>query len=221
MRAQRTFLTILVVALAALPGSCGVVVETQGSGTIAIEQRSVSGFTRIGVSGAGDVVIEIGDGESLTIEADDNLLALLTSEVRGDRLELGVQNLQRIRPSQTIVYRVTATDLTGIAISGSADVSVADLSSDSVDVDISGSGSVDLSGVVDGLTVSISGSGSCDGGDLVSRTGDVSISGSGSATVDVSDDLDISISGSGSVLSLGSPDALTQSVSGSGSVIER
>ena len=220
MGTHRAAFFCLVAMLAALATSCGVVFETEGSGTITTETRSVSGFNEIAVSGSGDVIVEAGDEESLTIEADDNLLELLTSEVSGDRLELGVKTLQRIRPSRTIVYRVTVIDLAEFDISGSADVTITGLATGSFEASISGSGDIDVVGQADDLTVRISGSGSYDGGDLVTATGDVSISGSGSATVNATDELDISISGSGSVTYLGNP-SLRQSISGSGSVSQR
>ena len=140
--------------------------------------------------------------------------------MRGNRLELGVENLQRIRPSRTVVYRITVIDLTDFEISGSADVTITGLDTDSFDVGISGSGGIDAVGRAEGLTIRISGSGSFDGEGLASSTGDVSISGSGSATVNVAGELDISISGSGSVTYLGSP-SVSQSVSGSGTVTQR
>jgi hypothetical protein len=63
-------------ALLLLTG-CSVV---NGSGQTKSETRTVSGFTGIELSGTGEVTIEQGDAESLTVEADDNVLPALTSE---------------------------------------------------------------------------------------------------------------------------------------------
>ena len=58
--------------------ACGVV---GGSGKVETETRQVSGFTAIDLTGTGEVTIEQGETESLTIEADDNVLPALTSKV--------------------------------------------------------------------------------------------------------------------------------------------
>ncbi len=51
----------------------------QGSGDVITESRDVSGFDSVSLTGIGRVIITQGDKESLTIEADDNLLEYITS----------------------------------------------------------------------------------------------------------------------------------------------
>lgn len=53
------------------------------------ETRPVTGFSRLLIEYPADVVIRQGQTESLVIEADDNLLSQLSSEVRGGQLRLG------------------------------------------------------------------------------------------------------------------------------------
>ena len=66
--------------------ACSVI---NGSGHVETETRQVSGFTGIDLAGSGEVTIEQGDAESLTIEADDNVLPALTSKVSDSTLKLG------------------------------------------------------------------------------------------------------------------------------------
>src|SRR5918993_4416238 len=97
-----------VAALLVLTG-CSVV---NGSGQTKSETRPVSGFTGIELSGSGEVTIEQGEAESLTIEADDNVLPVLTSEVEDSVLRLGTKPRTRVQTDNPIRYRVTVDDLT-------------------------------------------------------------------------------------------------------------
>ena len=78
-----------------------------GSGHVETETRQVSGFTGIDLAGSGEVTIEQGDAESLTIEADDNVLPELTSEVSDSVLTLGTKPGTTVRTLNPIRYRVT------------------------------------------------------------------------------------------------------------------
>jgi hypothetical protein len=211
---------------------------TVGSGEVVTEARSVSGFDQIELQGSGEVRVTVDGTESLTIEAEDNIIDHLTSDVRGSTLVLGTD--RPITPTEDIVYTLTMVSLEGIEISGSGSITVADVAAEDFSVDVGGSGAVDVGDVaaasvfvrISGsgavtiggdaaeLELSISGSGAFDGERLEVSTGDVDISGSGSAVVNVSEMLDVVVSGSGNVEYLGDPDLEIDST-GSGSVSRR
>lgn len=191
---------------------------TFGSGSAAAESREVSGFREVVLMTSGDVNIEVTGTDSLTIEADDNILPLLTAEVVDGRLELGSRgSFSTTRP---ITYTITAADLTGVTVSGSGNVEVSGVSTDVFRVSISGSGNVTPSGSCHDLQVTVSGSGQYNGDDLQATTGTVTVSGSGDADVDVTQVLDVVVSGSGSVRYAGQP-TLNQKITGSGDVSHR
>ncbi len=125
-------------------GACAIVGE-RGSGRMAIEARDVSGFDQVDLSGSGTVLIAVTGTESLKIEAEDNILPLLTSEVRNGRLELGAK--QNISPTREIVYTITVVSLEAVRVSGSGSVTATDIDADAFNVDISGSGTVITGGV--------------------------------------------------------------------------
>jgi hypothetical protein len=207
-----------------------------GSGTIVTEQRTVSQFDRVSVSGSGELTLEQGDQESLTIVADDNLLPLIRSEVRGGHLSIGPQNVN-LGPTRTIHYQLhlknlselhlsgslrakagtLKTDRLGLRISGSGRIDVAHLESRALSTDISGSGTSTAAGVVDAQNVNISGSGDHHGFELKCARADVHISGSGHAWLWVSDEMNAHISGSGRVDYRGTP-SVDSHISGSGHV---
>ena len=198
-------------------GACAIVGE-RGSGRMAIEARDVSGFDQVDLSVSGTVLIAVTGTESLKIEAEDNILPFLTSEVRNGRLELGAK--QNISPTREIVYTITVVSLEAVAVSGSGSVTATGIDASGFDVKISGSGTVTPEGVSESLDLSISGSGVFEGEGLVSVTGTVSVSGSGNAVVNVTEDLDVRVSGSGNVEYLGDP-GVSISISGSGDISRR
>ena len=167
-------------------GACSIVGE-RGSGSMAIESRDVSGFDQVDLSLSGTVFIAVTGTESLTVEAEDNILPLLTTEVRNSRLELGGK--QSISPTREIVYTITVVSLEAVAVSGSGSVTATNIDADAFNVEISGSGTLIPDGASKSLDVSISGSGAFEGEALESATGTVSVSGSGDAVLNVTDDL--------------------------------
>ncbi len=209
-------LATAVLAVAAL-GACS---STTGSGTAASESRPVSGFSAVELAGVGTVVVEPGATESVSVEADDNILPMLTSDVAGGTLVLGTEPGSSVSPRTPIRYRVTVTDLSGLLVSGSGDITSAGAAGPALSVAISGSGTITAAGTTDRLSVDITGSGDFAGGSLTARDVDVTVSGSGTALVHASATLHASISGSGDVRYLGEP-AVTKDVSGSGEVVKQ
>ncbi len=85
----------------------GVLQGVQGSGKIITQDRSVSGFSRVELGGSGQVTITQGDQERLTVEADDNILPYIRTDVSGTTLYLGFTSAasgMRIQPSTPIKF---------------------------------------------------------------------------------------------------------------------
>ncbi len=190
----------------------------RGSGNVVTEGRDVSGFDEIVVLGSGSVVVTVTGTESLTIEAEDNIMPLLTAEVRNRRLELGSES--SFSTTGGITFTITAAALSGIEIDGSGDVSASGIDVDSFEVTINGSGNVVANGTSRELNVGINGSGNFNGKGLEAAIGRVEVSGSGNAVVNVTDELAAVVSGSGSVEYFGDP-TLDERISGSGGVSRR
>ena len=219
------FLALLgaTVVAAAMAGGCSGPFgqnTVRGSGAVARENRDVSHFSDVQLSGSGEVIIEQTGTESLTIETDDNLLPYLRTTVRDGSLHLETKRGVSIRPTQAVRYHVTVRNFTGVGISGSGDVRATGIDTDRLTASISGSGSADFAGRADDVSLQVSGSGSFDTSKLNSKNVRVSISGSGDASVNASDRLDATVSGSGSVHYTGNPSVQTH-ISGSGEVARR
>lgn len=218
MKRPVPYLFVLVLAAAVLLSACDdgfSFGDVRGSGNVTVESREVSGFDEIAVLGSGEIAVDVTGTESLTIEAEDNILPLLTTEVTGGRLELSTES--SISPTRPIKYTITAASLNAISISGSGNVTANGLEATDFDLTIAGSGELTPAGTADDLSVVISGSGRYDGEDLVATAANVIVSGSGNVLVNATERLDVDISGSGNVSYMGNP-TVTQSVSGSGAV---
>ena len=214
---MRSWLSVIVVATVLVLSACSVVT---GSGRIESETREVSGFTRIDLSGSGEVTVVQGDVESLTVEADDNVLPVLTSDVSDSTLKLGTKSGTTVNTRSPIRYRVMIKDFTGISLSGSGSVIADDVQVGALRSDISGSGSVELGGSADEQDIRVSGSGRYEAAGLTSEKVNAEISGSGRVVVTVSGELKVDISGSGTVTYSGDP-TVDESISGSGRLIKK
>lgn len=211
-----------------------------GSGKIESETRAAQDFLAVSINYPADVVIEQGKVESVKIEADDNLLPQLLTEVHGDTLVIDNKEeiwSKRVNPTARVKITVIVKDLhqiesSGVGnlqvnglktdklelhLSGAGEMTLNDLEARKLEVRLSGTGAIGASGSADELDLRISGVGDFDAPKLESKVANVRISGAGSATVFVEDDLTVSVSGTGSVHYHGSP-TLHEHITGAGSV---
>jgi len=224
---------ILAIATVSCKWTIGVV---RGSGDIESEEREVSGFDEIQFTGIGNLIIEQGDEEELIVEADDNIIGLIETEVRGNELHIGFKRGVNVVPTSKVKFYLTVKDLDRIDLSGLGDIDCDEFETDGLKFNISGSGNIDfaivagsietnvsglgdinLSGEVDSHRIQISGSGKYDAEELKSKDCEVKVSGLGSATVYVSDNLEIEINGAGNVYYKGDPQ-IYQHISGLGRI---
>ncbi len=232
---------ILLVSLAcnfsiSLP-KIGNVVQLSGSGTPVSQDRQVSNFDKIDLRSYGNLTITQGDEELLVIEADDNIIDHLTSDVQGGELILATDNHYSFNNVNKINYTLIVKDLKEIDLSGfgnidvnglqtnsldvrltgSGNLKLSDLNANALDVEISGFGSADLSGTAPSQHVNITGSGDYNAKDLQSDTTEITLSGFGSSTVWAEQSLNVTITGSGSVKYYGEP-TVSQKITGFGSL---
>src|SRR4051812_33263442 len=130
-------------------GCAGGGPPVRGSGVVASESRNASGFSEVWLSGSGEVAVEQTGADSVTVEAEDNLLPLLETRVEGRRLPLGSKPNVNPQPPRPIRYHITVKNLTALGVSGSGKFRVEGVDTPRLTADISGSGSATLSGKAD------------------------------------------------------------------------
>ena len=176
-----------------------------GNGIVKIEQRDVAGFDRLSIGGIGELIVEQNGEESLTIEAEENLLPLLVSEVEDDRLTLGIRRNSSIKATKPIVYRLKVRSLREMDGAGTVSVTATGLDSADFAYDSSGTVKSVLSGRAENQHVTMSGTGTFDGRNLTGRTAQVDLSGTGDALVNVTETLKARAGGTATVRYLGDP----------------
>jgi hypothetical protein len=214
---------LLIVLLFAPSLACGSFRTNSvvGSGEIVNQTIDVSNFDRVTLEGFGDVFIEQGQTESLSVETDDNLISSLDIKVRGKELVLGVKRGVDIQPSRSVLYNLTVRDLNGITLAGSGTFEVGPVESASLSVSLPGSGDINLKGLTaEQLSIELNGSGNITVGDVDVKTAKTSLRGSGDIQLEgKSNTQEIGMNGSGNYLAgelqTGSADV---SIPGSGDI---
>lgn len=209
---RRIILTIQVAVLALGIMACelsGILVENnlatmeRGSGNVVEETRPASGVSGVDLATIGTVIIQIGDNESLRIEAEDNLLKYFDTEVRGKTLRIKTTPLNvNLRPTKPVLFFLTVKDLESVIISGSGDIQVPDLETNEFSVDIGGSGDISMGDLnADRLEINIGGSGDVNTDRVKVSNFIVRINGSGDINLSElnANDLSLDVNGSGNL----------------------
>lgn len=186
-----------------------------GSGSVASEQRDVAGFTGIDVGGAFVVEITAQKEYSVVVEADDNLLPLITTTISGGTLEISSE--KKLSTKNPIRIRISAPDIEKIESSGAAKVSIADLKGDSLDLESSGAAWVKVVGEVASLNVDVSGASNVDAESLKAENATVDASGASFVGVNVWGDLKSDASGASRIVYSGDPKNVEKRTSGASS----
>lgn len=239
MKTSRTItliMSFLMLAGTGLMASCIPVDGLKGDGDVVKEERKVSGFTSLEVGGAFTVYLSQGSKETLTVEADKNLMELIKTRVKGDRLEIYTDGRSINKFTKMNIYltfkELEMVDFSGAAkIIGEGTMQFADLSIDvsgaseitlnmeldMLTADFSGASNIELLGKAKSILFDCSGASQIDAYEFVVEHGEMEASGASRARVHVTDMLDAEVSGAASVKYKGSP-KLTSEVSGAGSL---
>lgn len=187
-----------------------------GSGKIVSEQRSVPPFTAISTSGALNVEVTCQKEQSLELEADDNLLPLVKTEVRDGTLH--VRNEKDYSSGKSIRVRITVPDVAALTSSGAGEFTLADVRNERLEIENSGAATVRAAGETKTLRVELNGATRLQAGNLKAEDVTVEMSGAGSADVYATSELTANISGVGKVTYSGDPKVVNKNVSGFGSI---
>lgn len=193
--------------------------KIKGSGNVVTESRDISDFRGVDVSGVFQVEITAQKDFGVEIEADDNLLPLIKTEVRNGVLHLETEG--RLSCDNGLKVRISAPDINQIDASGASKVNLSDLRNSELRVDTSGASKINLSGETAQLFVEVSGASSVDAENLKAETADVNTSGASRVSTFAVNDLRAHASGASKVVYSGSPRNIEKSSSGASSIRER
>ncbi|MEN6409834.1 MAG: head GIN domain-containing protein [Anaerolineaceae bacterium] len=210
----------------------------RGSGKEASESRNISDFDSIALNIIGDITLEQGSEEGITITADDNVLPEIKTEVRQHRLIIETVHLNTsFRDTLPIRYTIRVKDLRAVTINGLGSVTAAKIQTERLNLTIAGKGNISVDTLeTPNLTVTIPGDGeisakgsaetqeySIDGkgtlnvGDLQGERVSLQINGAGSGTLWAEESFHVIINGMGNLSYYGDA-SLTQTIHGMGSI---
>lgn len=204
------------------------------------ETRNLGDFDEISLAIPANLYLTQGSKNEVVIEADEDLLEKIETEVRGTRLDIQFEKWYNYKGIGKINIYVTVKDIKKLVVSGSGDIiAKSAIKSEKLAFIISGSGSVliddlttnDIYAMITGsgdiriegkskaneLDATITGSGDFESVNLEFKEADLTITGSGSIKAFVSGELDANITGSGKIYYTGNP-LIDASITGSGKI---
>jgi len=219
---QHYLFSLLTLFLASTAFAQGV----RGNRNVVTETRYISSFSAIVITGSVDVYLSQDEEESITIEADENLLDIIATEVEGNTLR--IYEKKNIRQAESRKVYVNFRELNSLIAKGATDVyGRSPIQAETLELGISGASDVTLEIYVDELICRIKGaadaylsgeaeamiarvSGSCDleAGKLVTQICQVEASGASDAQVHAVESLDAKASGSSDIEYRGNPEIL-------------
>ena len=210
--------------------------KVRGNGSIQTTDRSVESFRGVSSSGSFDIYVSSGP-QAVKIEAEENLLQYIETEVRDGILRVRTKEGYRLRPNKDVKIfvtnptfnkihssgsgniigenKITSSEKLDVSVSGSADVKL-EVDAPEVESSISGSGNTDLRGNTRVFETRISGSGNVNAMELMSEETTVKISGSGDVSVFASVKLKVNVTGSGDVRYKGNANVESKITGGGG-----
>lgn len=218
-----------------LLSSCFFNSGVTGSGNVINQSRSVEPFHSIDLSGKGQLFVTQGDHKDLEIEGEDNILDIMTTEVKGGVLYIDYEeNLGKTKPikifcsaeefknfsisgaGKIIGESLIEGEELNFDLSGASDITL-EVAVKKMRTEISGAGEAEFSGEAEEHIFNASGASELEAMDLKTMRTSIDISGSGSARVHCDEKLKAQISGAGSVRYKGNAE-VSQSISGAGSI---
>ena len=197
--------------------------QLRGNGNMQTQDRKVSGFEGINVGGGFTVELTQGNKESLRLEAEENLLSNIKTEVRNGVLH--IYNEDGVTSSKDMKAYITIQELNSMEISGGVkvigkspfrsdalklDLSGAsnvklDIDTKELKADMSGASKVELTGKAGEVDMNLSGASKVEAADLQAKNVKVEASGASKVKLYATESLDIDASGASFVYYKGSP----------------
>lgn len=207
-----------------------------GDGDVVKQERSVSPFNGIEVGGAFEVYLTQGDKESLVVEADENLLDIIETEVHGNTLK--IRTTKDIKNPKELNVYITFKELKSLDVSGACELhgenkfNLGDLdldcsgasnvmlkfSASEVGMDCSGASKVELYGIAESLDLDLSGASNLDASELEVKVCNADVSGASHGKLFVTGELSADVSGAANLKYKGDAHLKDHDVSGAGSL---
>lgn len=225
-------LILPLISIAFVLHSCQETID--GNGYVVTEKRILNDFTEIQITGMFEVILAEGE-PAISIEADENLIPYIITNVNGEQLEINTNNVHL--DGEKLAITIYYDDLEELKVSGAIELSTQqtlhsnkfkldvtgaakgeiDIDVNELRVEISGGAELVLVGTADAAEYEINGAGEIDAFDLKTDEAMVDIAGAGEINLFAEKELDVEISGAAEVNYKGSP-KVSEDISGAGAI---
>ena len=189
-----------------------------GSGVRKREKRDLSPFTSISTDGAFDVQVVSQQPQSLEIEGDDNLLALVATDVSNGVLR--IKNLRGYSTNDPVKIKISIPNIDGVTANGAGTIEISGVKNEKLEINSNGAPTIKVSGETKALAIDANGAGKIDAHKLRAENAEVEAKGVARVEVFASDQLNVTVSGPSTVIYDGDPN-LNQTINGPGSIKKR
>ena len=193
--------------------------KVRGSGNVKIEMRNLTGFSEIQTRSSVDVKVRQGETFEVKVEADDNLIQYISTEVEGNVLVVDIKEDINIRDNNKMLVYVTMPVVKALSARGSGNIiGEGKFTGETIEVATMGSGNLSLSFDGKGIDAKTKGSGNIDlSGNIVVVQCEINSSGNIEASLECVS-MDLSVHGSGNMNIKGKTDDFKARVHGSGNI---
>lgn len=217
--------------------------EINGNGNLTTESRSVSNYDKVSLLGSMDVELVAGKEGNLKIEAEENFMEYIITEVEDNSLKIRVKKGYNLDPSYNLGVKVIVPfeSLEAVALTGSGDIYSNDeirskrfdikivgsgdvklfVTAKDVKAGVTGSGDIELKGSSENFDCKVTGSGDVSAFNFKSQIVNATVLGSGDIQVYASEELTAKTPGSGDIEYKGNPKRENFRTMGSGNISRR
>ena len=235
---KQSNLLLSLLSLAIVFSSCEKII---GKGPVEIDNRSTTSYNSLVLGIPADAYFRQDSVYKLELHAQQNILDEIETVVINNELRIRFRDLNtRIRSHDGITIYISAPDIRnmevdgsgnlqvtgpfmpanlGLAIEGSGNIHVQDISTSLIGTNINGSGNIHIdNGYANEAVLTVEGSGNTDLLNIQVKDANARISGSGTIRLYATQNLKARISGSGTIFYKGTP-VINSQTSGSGSLV--
>jgi len=215
--ARFLIVSLVVILLAGCAGPADIGEHVTGSGKLVSRSFDLDGFSRIDVNSTAQVEVTRGDGFSVKVEVDDNLVSKLDVRVTGNTLRIDLED--GWYTSFTLRAWVTMPELTGVTLDGASTLS-GEVAGEDVTLDLNGASRLTLTGTAGRVKIEIDGASRAMLGDLMAKE-NVDLDANGASRVEIYANGAVSgkANGASSITVTGAPTSVDVETEGASRVI--
>ncbi len=191
-----------------------------GSGNIVSVRRTVADCSGINIESVCDVYLVSGKEQSITIEADDNIIDQVITRKENGLLKVGLDDGEY--SNVKVKAYVTLKTIQKLSITGAGNIYIQNaFNTDNLETIINGAGNINLKGESNYLNCVVNGAGNIVADQFIAKKVDAMVNGAGNCNVYAVNELNASIFGVGSIYYSGNPANVKTYINGVGRIIRK